>query len=568
VQDAAKLAGCLDTVQAGLEVGTCLAAPVKGAPTVLDGAYVSKDFGQTWTKIMDWSQLQLPGTNSALGPVGDALGYGPGVQSWYNLWIEADPTATDALSHAPTRVVFGLEEVWENAIFGEPQNGLSASATPWRVIGRYWNACAFVLNGYQCNSVRPSKPIPGTTTHPDQHAGLFVPDGAGGVTLLAGNDGGAYLQHVAAGQDFDNDRWGPGANSGLATLLPYHVAAAKDGTVVAGLQDNGEMKITPSGYQVMIFGGDGFFTAIDPDNSNNIAEEYVGGIVSLTNDGGKTWKHVDPGLTSPLFATPLQQDPTTAGHIMIGGREVVETTDAFTQPCTNINTPAVQTCQGFTWTQVFNLGTADHPGDPSASSSSADPNNRLSAVDLVGDRAYVGYCGPCSGLGKHRFGRGLATNVGGARPPQRLTSNGWHVIPNPAGLPRRYINSVRMDAASPLTVYAALGGYSTHWVPPGAVFDESVGTGHVFKSTDGGNSFVDISGNLPDTPADWIVAHGPRLVVGTDVGVFISTDLNGGTWSVLGDLPAFTTVALTLAPNDPDLLYAATFGRGIWAFHF
>jgi hypothetical protein len=125
-----------------------------------------------------------------------------------------------------------------------------------------------------------------------------------------------------------------------------------------------------------------------------------------------------------------------------------------------------------------------------------------------------------------------------------------------------------MDAASSLTVYAALGGYSTHWVPPGAVFDESVGTGHVFKSTDGGNSFVDISGNLPDTPADWIVAHGPRLVVGTDVGVFISTDLNGGTWSVLGDLPAFTTVALTFAPNDPDLLYAATFGRGIWAFHF
>jgi len=245
VQDAQKIAGCLDEVQAGLEVGTCLASGVKGPPTTLDGAYVSKDFGQTWTKVMDWSQLELPGTNSALGPYGTALGYAPGVQSWYNLWIEADPTATDAITRAPTRVVFGLEEVWENPIFGEPQNGASAAATPWRVIGRYWNACAFSIPGTQCNGA--SLPITGTTTHPDQHAGLFVPDGAGGVTLLVGNDGGAYLQHVSAGQDFSNDRWGTGANVGLATLLPYHLVVAKDGTVVAGLQDNGEMKITNVG---------------------------------------------------------------------------------------------------------------------------------------------------------------------------------------------------------------------------------------------------------------------------------------------------------------------------------
>ena len=567
VQDAKKLAGCLDAVQGGLEVSTCLAASVSGPPTALDGAYVSKDFGQTWTKMMDWSQLTLPGTNSALGPAGTALGYDPGVQSWYNLWIDADPTSTDALTHAPTRVAFGLEEVWENAVFGEPQNGASAAATPWKVIARYWNACAFSLPGFQCNGA--ASPIPGTTTHPDQHAGLFVPDASGGgVTLLAGNDGGAFLQHVAAGTDFSNDRWGNGANDGLATLLPYHLSAAKDGTIVAGLQDNGEMKITPSGYEVMIFGGDGFFTAIDPDNSKNIIEEYVGGVVAITNDGGSTWKHVDPGLTSPLFATPLQQDPGSAGHLLIGGRDVQETVAAYTQPCTMINTPAKETCPGFSWTKVFDLGTADHPGDASATNTAADPNNRLSAVDLVGDNAYVGYCGPCSGTSQHRFGRGLATNVGGALPGQRLTSNGWHVIANPAGLPRRYLTSVRMDPATPRTVYATLGGYSTHWLPPGALFQESVGAGHVFKSVDGGNSFVDVSGNLPDTPADWVVIHGTRLVVGTDLGVFISSTLDGGTWRVLSNLPAFTTSALTFAPNDPNLLLAATFGRGIWSFHF
>jgi hypothetical protein len=233
-----------------------------------------------------------------------------------------------------------------------------------------------------------------------------------------------------------------------------------------------------------------------------------------------------------------------------------------------LNTPVAGTCANFNWTKVFDLGTANRPGDASASSSTSDPNNRLSAVDLVGDNAYVGYCGPCGGTSVHRFGRGIATNIGGTAPPQRLTSNGWHVIANPAGLPKRYITSVRMDPANPRTVYVTLGGYSTHWVPPGAIFDESVGVGHVFKSTDAGNTFVDVSGNLPDTPADWVVVRGANLIVGTDIGVFISSSLDGGTWQVLGNLPAFTTVAMTFAPNDPNLLYAATFGRGIWSYRF
>ena len=33
-----------------------------------------------------------------------------------------------------------------------------------------------------------------------------------------------------------------------------------DGVVYAGLQDNGEIRIEPGGYQVMAYGGDGIFT--------------------------------------------------------------------------------------------------------------------------------------------------------------------------------------------------------------------------------------------------------------------------------------------------------------------
>ena len=76
---------------------------------------------------------------------------------------------------------------------------------------------------------------------------MFVPDSKGGVTFVVGNDGGAYAQHVPAGAAFDNYHWGNGINQGLQTLLPYYASMAKDGTVVAGLQDNGNIKITPQG---------------------------------------------------------------------------------------------------------------------------------------------------------------------------------------------------------------------------------------------------------------------------------------------------------------------------------
>src|SRR3954471_12421576 len=224
VQDATKLSNCLNPT---LDVPICTGTGEEtlAQATYLDGMYESSDFGKTWTKVMSPEQLRVPGNNSAL-EIG-ILGYGPGIQSWYNNWIAVDPTATDPVTHLPTRIVFGLEEIWENAL---PTPVVAP--TQWKVIGRYWNACLEEAAGINCSG---TEVIPGTTTHPDQHAGLFVPDGTGGVTLFAGNDGGAYSQHVQAGQDFTNDGWGNGINDGLRTLQPYDAEMAKDGTVVAGL---------------------------------------------------------------------------------------------------------------------------------------------------------------------------------------------------------------------------------------------------------------------------------------------------------------------------------------------
>jgi photosystem II stability/assembly factor-like uncharacterized protein len=559
VEDAVKFNGGVT----GIDAEAPTAIP---SPTVLKGVYVSKDFGHSWTQMEDAAQISADVTSGSalVGGVCASQLYCPGVQAWYNEWVKPDPTKQDA-NGVPSRLAFGLEEVWE----GSGAAPAVPNTTKFHVIGRYFGGttCAFLNTGLPaCPTNNP--PQSSTTTHPDQHGSAFIPDGSGGVTLVAGNDGGAYSQHSTAAQDFDNTRWGRGINSDLHTLQPYDAAMAKDGTVYAGLQDNGELKIQPDQKQYAIFGGDGFFTAVDPNNSDIAYEEYTGGAMSVTTDGGKNWMSMDPQLTSPQFSNPFIMDPQDAKHLIIAGRDVEETTAGpDTVKCVDPTCSLIQT----QWKNVYDLGTQKHPGDANASSADDDPDNQMSAIDLGGDNAYIGYCGFCDVITQGTpFANGIATNVGGSAPPKRLTSAGWHIAAA-HGLPTRYISSVRMDPANPRTVYVTLGGYGRKWAPPGAVRDDTskVGTGHVFKSTDAGENFTDITGDLPDVPANWVIVRGGQLVVGTDIGAFASSDANGTSWGVLGSgLPNVPITHLALKPGDPNTLVAATYGRGVYLYHF
>jgi hypothetical protein len=547
--------------------------------TVFNGLYGSKDFGLTWTKLADAQQLAAPGSGTALTGA-NAATYAPGVQSWYNEWVQVDPTTQDETG-TPARIAFGLEEVWTGsaAILPVPNSG------SYHVVGKYFagSSCgglnAGALTGNTDGpcpltatlSLDPNNPgatdptaNQGSTTHPDQHAGLFVPQPGGGVTLLAGNDGGAYKQTLAKGGQLTNAGWGKGINNGFNTLLPYDVALAADGTAVMGLQDNGSAVITPSGKQIMAKDGDGFFVAIDPENSNVWYEEYTGGDMFRTNDGGKSWTEIDPGLTAGLFSTPFVMDVTDAKHLVVGGREIMETKNGK--------------ASGGGWVTVFDLGTQQHPGDANAGRGPTgalpvlgDPlgseiNNQMSAVDTRGDATYVGYCGFCDIVtGGTPFGSGIATNVGGSKDPKAGTANGWHIA-KAKGLPKRYINSVRIDPYNARTIYVTLGGYGRKWIPPGSLGDNvsKVGRGHVFKSTDAGATFKDISGNLPDIGADDAIVFNGGLVVATDLGVYIG-DVNGKHFQVLGKgLPSAPVFRINRSPRNPRELVAASYGRGAY----
>ena len=90
-----------------------------------------------------------------------------------------------------------------------------------------------------------------------------------------------------------------------------------------------------------------------------------------------------------------------------------------------------------------------------------------------------------------------------------------------------------------------------------------------FDSDIGGQSWTNISGNLPDVPGDALVLSHGKLALGTDVGVFTARAGQGaGTfWRRLGSgLPHVVVDDLTAGPNGT--VIAATHGRGVWQFHF
>jgi photosystem II stability/assembly factor-like uncharacterized protein len=141
-----------------------------------------------------------------------------------------------------------------------------------------------------------------------------------------------------------------------------------------------------------------------------------------------------------------------------------------------------------------------------------------------------------------------------------------------ARMPQRYISAVTIDPADRTgrTVYVTFNGFSAHYVE-----GFGAGFGHVYKSTDGGKTFVDVSGDptkaadaLPDVPAsDLVVSPSGSLYLATDLGVFVHPAGSAtGHWERLGtDLPTTISSDLVLfRSGSTTWLYDGTFGRGTW----
>jgi hypothetical protein len=132
------------------------------------------------------------------------------------------------------------------------------------------------------------------------------------------------------------------------------------------------------------------------------------------------------------------------------------------------------------------------------------------------------------------------------------TRNGGSTWDDVTGnLPDRYPSDLTVDPSDPDRVWVTFMGY---------------GTSHVFRSIDGGDTWDDVGAGLPDIPTSAVEIdpdHPEVIYVGTDLGTFVSLD-DGTTWKTfnLGMPLAMINDLKVYLPDRK--IRAATHGNGAW----
>lgn len=133
---------------------------------------------------------------------------------------------------------------------------------------------------------------------------------------------------------------------------------------------------------------------------------------------------------------------------------------------------------------------------------------------------------------------------------------GWTNIT--ASLPEHYVSAVSFSKKTNGKMYVAMTGYYTN-------FNQAL----VYKSENGGQSWTDISSNLPAIGVNalitYMVAGNEVLFLGTDGGVYYSED-DGQNWLPVGsNFPVSVVAALDIDEVNNKLI-AGTFGRSMWSY--
>ncbi|MCS6805825.1 MAG: hypothetical protein RMM98_12810 [Acidobacteriota bacterium] len=367
--------------------------------------------------------------------------------------------------------------------------------------------------------------------HADQHKLVFHPqyDGVSNRILYVANDGGIFRTTNARAPvaTEPNAPCNPasgrvvwrGLNNNYAVTQFYHGVPMPDGKAYfGGTQDNGTLlgtdELGPNNW-IEILGGDGGYCAVDPTNPNILYAETQRGDLRKSTNGGQSFFSITNGLNDGglLFITPFTMDPNDPQRLWTGGQFLWRTTTG-----------------GNRWERA------------SVNIRPSGTNRSVSAIAIAPTNPNRVMAGTRDGF-IYRTDRALTAS----------SNTVWPSVRPRAG----YVSWVAFDPIDEMIAYAT---YSTF------------GGKHVWKTTDGGASWTSIDGEgetgLPDIPVHVILVDPrdtQRLYIGTDVGVFVSTD-GGATWFVENTgFANVVTEALSLLERDGQTtLFAFTHGRGAW----
>jgi uncharacterized protein (TIGR03437 family) len=473
-----------------------------------DGVYKSADGGQTWSTANGSGSSSLP-----VGNIGDIL-----------------------LQPAPSQPATMYAAIWDlnqnfTGFYKTTDGGtnwtlmpplLDLPADPPQTIAVHpTNPNAIVIGSHDYINRSTdggstwARAIPPRFT--DNRSFVFSPDGS---RLYLGDDAGAYSTDSPLSAFTMSN-----LNHTLPLVLYYagiSLHPTNPNITFGGAQDLGISRYSGSQTWDWVFNCDGGATAIDFTTPTTIYatcdrvnSPYL--IKSTSNGDANSWKAAQTGINiaeTASFIPPLTMDPSNSQRLYYGTTRVYQTNNGATS-----------------WQAISPLLTTDNSGFASISWIAVAP----SSADTV-------YAGTAGGIAY------VSTNA-----TSGATSTWKNVT---AGLPTRAITAITVHPTSPGTAYLTMSGFS-------GFSDQK---GHIFKTTDTGAHWTDISGNLPNTPLNDIVVDPDlpgTLYAASDIGVFISAT-DGTTWSPLGSgMPPAIVNSLRLH-RGARILRAATFGRGMY----
>jgi uncharacterized repeat protein (TIGR01451 family) len=520
------------------------------------GIWRSTDGGNNWTHVYTANpigKLFYDPTNATVAWASQAAGTAGVLKSTDGgaTWLPANGSGGTALPSTDSNIELAVAPSSTNTLYAGPQDPNShallglyrttdGGATWSQVAGApfYCTSCDYAnvlavsptnpnyvlaggFNLYRSQDGGATWNSYGDFLHVDHHAIAFSPDG---LKLFEGNDGGIVVTtHLTDACTSSNNcgnlsgMWfNSGANNGLQMFQFYpgmSMHPTNADVSLGGTQDNGlQLYSGTQAWTNPVF-GDGGWTAIDFTTPTTMYGALGPLNIFKSTNGGANWAPATTGIvtTDPHeFIVPFVMDPSHSNILYVGTDRVYQSTN--------------------------NAGSWSPISPHFTSCQFCEFLSALAVSKSTSDTVYAG-----TSLGHVQVTHNASAGVGAT----------WAEADT--NLPGRYITWIAVDTANSQTAYATASSFT---------FGSDT-KGHVFKTVNGGTSWTDISGNLPNIPANVIVIDGPTstLYVGTDIGIFQSTT-SGGTWNVAGSgLPSAAVLSLVIN-TDTRLLRAGTFGRG------
>lgn len=342
-------------------------------------------------------------------------------------------------------------------------------------------------------------------THVDHHAVIYHP--IDHDTVIVANDGGIFFS-------WDGGLSWESRNGGLQTTQFYNGISVNDQTtefMIGGLQDNNSVIYDGSKAWTRTLGGDGAWTAQDADNPTTVFASYQFLNIFRSRDLGRNWRRLISlrPQDNPTFIAPFVLHPVETNVIYAATNLVYRSDD-----------------QGENWLPT----NGDEP---------LSGNDPIYSMDVAPSDVDVVYAGTAPFNGPSSL---WMTSDGGVN---------WERV-GEGVLPDRYPVDITVDPNDAGRAIVTYSGY---------------GTGHVFITEDFGETWDDITANLPDLPTNAAVIddrYPTHIYVGNDISIFFSQN-GGATWDEINEgLPEAFIVSDLKISSDTRKLFMSTHGNGAY----